>query len=116
MLQITYINGDIQNINVDGTFYSVSLALKNGKQNKLLPIDKGESFARDLAERRGTPLHKVILLDPETKDILHKRMIEPLSIREYDYVEPTPGYLKEKKLLRKKFKNQKFTQKFTFNF
>lgn len=112
MLKITYINGDVQNINVTGEFFTVTLGEKNGKPYKFTPMEKAEDLAIDLTYARRSGLSKFELFEDEF-DEGRIKVFAPVREKEnvYAYLMKTDEYKKEKKILRKKWKNVPFKGK-----
>jgi hypothetical protein len=117
MLKITYTNGDVQNINVTGDFFSITLAPKNGKPVKISPIEKAEDFAFDLADQTGREVSSVSLHYPGGREP-KVRLFRPEYEREpVEKAEDTPQFLRELKAMKKawKLKNPLITKwKMTF--
>lgn len=116
MLKITYTNGDIQNINVTGDFFAITLAPKNGKPVKISPIEKAEDFAFDLAAARGGEVSSVSLSYPGSKEP-KTRIFKPEDEKEVEEkATPTPSYIKELKALKREWRYKKHQQiwKWTF--
>jgi hypothetical protein len=106
MLKITYTNGDVQNINVTGDFFAITLAPKNGKPVKISPIEKAEDFSFDLAAARGGEVSSVSLFYPGSKDP-KVRVFKPEDEREVEEkAEDTKSFIKELKAFKKAGKLQ----------
>lgn len=126
MLKITYTNGNVQNINVTGDFFTVTLAPKNGKQIKLSPIEKAEDLAFDLATQRSLskeghqsrpPLsvaHIELLYpgSPDPKVKVFNPIDEP---EERETAEPGPSYIKQLKAWKKEHRQKIPTNNKGFN-
>lgn len=116
MLKITYTNGDIQNINVTGDFFAITLAPKNGKPVKISPIEKAEEFAFDLADARGGLVSSVAVFYPGSKDPKMK-VFRPVDEKEVEEkAESTPAFIKELKAVKREWKHKRHQQiwKWTF--
>jgi hypothetical protein len=110
MLRITYINGFVQNINVDGSFFVNTIAEKNGKKSICTPMEKAEGLAFDLSYVRQSGVSKFELFEDEF-DEGKIRIFAPVREKEniYAYLLKTAEYKAERKILRNKFKNVPFT-------
>jgi hypothetical protein len=107
MIKITYIDGSVQNINVDGSFFAITLAEKNGRKIKLTPMDKAEDIAVDLSYVRRRGLNKVELFE-NPDDAGKIKVFAPLRESDKQYYPKSLNYITEVNLLRKKFKNVPF--------
>ncbi len=114
MIQIKYINGVNQIVNVDGSFYVVSLVQKNGKPVKMSAIDKAVDLAHDLGITRGTEVSEVRLTH-EFTDRVDKRFFKPV-LEVYPQERQHITVRDEKKRYRKLFKNVPFVDKWKFTF
>ena len=110
MLKITYTDGTVQNINVTGDFFTVTLAEKNGKKVNVTPLEKAEGLAIDLSFVRQIPLHKFELITGQEEGD-KVRYFNPMRETEnvYAYLVKTTEYKQERKLLRNQFKRIPFT-------
>lgn len=119
MLKITYTNGDVQNINVTGDFFAITLAPKNGKPVKISPIEKAEDFAFDLAAARGGEVSSVALSYPGSKDPKIKvfnpedeREIEEKLVASKSFIKELKASKKAAKLQWKQKKYQRWVWQF----
>lgn len=116
MLKITYTNGDVQNINVTGDFFAITLAPKNGKPVKISPIEKAEDLAFDLAAARYGEVSSVSLFYPGSKDP-KVRIFKPEDEREVEeQAIATPSFIKELKAYKREWKNKKHQQRWVWQF
>lgn len=123
MIKITYLNGNVQNINVDGSFYSTVVEKRvNGrwKQVKLDPpewrkhiMEHAESIAHDCSQsyNRGCPVLSIELFTPNPQENAIKHFNPSPVVNEYP---KDAGYKKEQKIYRKMFKNTPFNEKMKF--
>lgn len=106
MLKITYTNGDVQNINVTGDFFAITLAPKNGKPTKISPIEKAEDIASDTAAARGSEVANIALWYPGSKDP-KTRVFLPVNEKEVEEkAVPTKSFIRELKKFKKAGKLQ----------
>lgn len=116
MLKITYINGDVQNINVTGDFFAITLAPKNGKPTKISPIEKAEDLAFDLAITRNSEVSAVELLYPgsDKPKVKHFKPVDEKEVEEKAI--PTLAFIKEMKKYKKEWRNKKHQQRWVWQF
>jgi hypothetical protein len=101
MLKITYTNGDIQNVNVTGDFFALTLAPKNGKPVKVSPIEKAENWSSDLAAARRTEVSSIALFYPGSKEPKLK-VFKPVDEREVEeQATASPSFTRELKIMKK---------------
>ena len=111
MLKITYTNGDVQNINVTGDFFTITLVPSNGKPIKLSPTQKAEAFAFDLAEARNTQVASIEIFYPDQPEskIKHFRLLDDRE--KIETGKPTPSYIKSLKAMKKEHRHTVPTNK-----
>jgi len=116
MLQITFTNGDVQNIKVTGDFFALTLAPKEGKQVKLSPMEKAESVAHDLAVGRNSEVSEFALFyrsNPEPK-VKHFKPVDSPEVEEVAVA--TKSFTRELKKMKKEWKHKKPTNRWVWNF
>lgn len=113
MIQITYTNGNVQNITPGGSFYSSVVEKKFGTKFKLVQLKKEDyhkhvlDIATDIAvdcshfSFRGCPVHKVMVHLPSGENQV--RILNIISKEEV--LTPGPSYKETQKKLRKLHKN-----------
>lgn len=107
MIKITYINGDLQKINVDREFFTLTLAPKKGKMTSMTPTEKATDLAFDLAVIRSSEVHRVEVFFPDNPDPrkkVFKQLIDTFSPR----LVKDAKYKKTVKAWKKMFKNIPF--------
>lgn len=119
MLKITYTNGDVQNVNVTGDFFAITLAPKNGKPVKISPIEKAEDFAFDLAAARGGEVSSVSLFYPGSKDPKvrifnpeYEKEIEETAVASASFIKELKAFKKAGKIQWQQKKYQRWVWQF----
>jgi len=105
MLKITYTNGDVQNVNVTGDFFTITLVPSNGKPIKLTPTQKAEAFAFDMADQRKTQVSSIEIFFPEHPEpkVKHYRLVDDREKPETG--KPSPAYIKDLKAMKREHRH-----------
>ena len=105
MIKITYINGDVQSVNVDDSFFTTSVAPKNGKKTWLTPAQKAIELASECSRLNKLDLSQIEIVYPNGKE---PSVMKFREVEAKECIQQT-GSFDIKKKFRNMFKNVSFT-------